>query len=233
MRQMMEGVVLNGTGRRAVLQGYTSGGKTGSAQIYDPKTGVYTHTYNASFLGFAPVGNPRVVVAVTLHATKGGSAGFGGARAAPVFREVAMTALRMLDVPKDLPDVVPVSKNKKEESDLSAVGSDDGAVAVTAARMAKAEGAPNDITQDGDALRARAVSSVTSPLVREDTSPSNQRPFLSVPNFHGMTVRAVAEESTAAGVRVEFIGEGLASNQDPPAGANLRPGMAVKVQFKR
>jgi hypothetical protein len=48
-----------------------------------------------------------------------------------------------------------------------------------------------------------------------------------------MTKRAVLEESTAAGVRVEIFGDGLASNQDPPAGANLRPGMAVKVVFKR
>jgi cell division protein FtsI/penicillin-binding protein 2 len=82
MRQMMEGVVLEGTGRKAVLAGYTSAGKTGSAQIYDPVSHTYTHTYNASFLGFAPVGNPRVVIAVTLHGTGGGSAGFGGARAA-------------------------------------------------------------------------------------------------------------------------------------------------------
>src|SRR5712691_1009130 len=58
MRQMMEGVVLHGTGKQAILRGYTSGGKTGSAQIYDFKAKAYTHHYNASFLGFAPVANP-------------------------------------------------------------------------------------------------------------------------------------------------------------------------------
>src|SRR5205807_1246014 len=105
MRQMMEGVVLRGTGRgHANLKGYTSGGKTGSAQIYDVKGHVYTHNYNASFLGFAPVANPQIVIAVTLNHTTGGSAGYGGPVAAPVFRAVAMDALRMLDVPKDLPE---------------------------------------------------------------------------------------------------------------------------------
>ena len=91
-------------GTYANLKGYTSGGKTGSAQIYDFKAHVYTHHYNASFLGFAPVPNPQIVIAVTLNDTAGGTAGYGGPVAAPVFREVAMTALRMLDVPKDLPD---------------------------------------------------------------------------------------------------------------------------------
>ena len=74
MRQMMEGVVLHGTGRGyANLRGYTSGGKTGTAQIYDLKAHVYTHTYNASFLGFAPVANPQIVIAVTLNGTSGGA----------------------------------------------------------------------------------------------------------------------------------------------------------------
>jgi cell division protein FtsI (penicillin-binding protein 3) len=275
LRQMMEGVVLEGTGRRAVLQGYTSGGKTGSAQIYDPKTRTYTHTYNASFLGFAPVGNPRVVIAVTLHGTKGGAAGYGGARAAPVFREVALAALRILGVPKDLPDrVLLASKSSKLESDLAAPGPDDGAVALAAARLAAAEETssefpfsgdvernPNKAVRGveaaqpselayGDTVRVRAVSSVTPPLARGGTpvaagDPStSQRLFFpeeaplakmagGVPDFRGKTLRAVLQESAAAGVPVEWSGFGLASRQDPPPGAVLRPGMAVKVQFGR
>ena len=59
MRQMMEGVVLRGTAKGyANLRGYTSGGKTGTAQIFDLKAHVYTHRYNASFLGFAPLAKP-------------------------------------------------------------------------------------------------------------------------------------------------------------------------------
>ena len=86
MRQMMEGVVLRGTGRgHANLKGYTSGGKTGSAQIYDAKAHVYTHNYNASFLGFAPVANPQIVIAVTLNHTTGGSARLWRACSCPGF----------------------------------------------------------------------------------------------------------------------------------------------------
>lgn len=113
MREMMEGVVLRGTAKGfANLRGYTSGGKTGTAQIFDLKSHVYTHRYNASFLGFAPVENPQVVIIVTLEGTNGGEAGFGAPVAAPVFREVAMAALRMLDVPKDLPDSPVTASNR-------------------------------------------------------------------------------------------------------------------------
>ena len=107
MRQMMEGVVLYGTGRLvAKLQGYSSGGKTGSAQIFDSKTHHYTHNYNGSFMGFAPVTNPAIVVVATVNGTHGES-GFGGPTAGPVFRAVATEALRLLDVPHDLPDQEP------------------------------------------------------------------------------------------------------------------------------
>jgi len=128
MRQMMEGVVLpGGTGTAARLEGYSVGGKTGSAQIFDVATKHYSHAYNGSFLGFAPLTNPAIVVVVTLNGTHG-TAGFGGAAAAPVFHRVASEALRVLDVPKDLPDPpAPALVAKREElNDLSIadVGSD-------------------------------------------------------------------------------------------------------------
>ena len=129
MRQMMEGVVLpGGTGYpRARLEGYSVGGKTGSAQIYDVASRHYTHTYNGSFMGFAPLTNPAIVVVVTLNGTHG-TAGFGGQAAAPVFHAVATEALRVLDVPRDLPDQQPPPEmaKKAEVDDLSIadIGSD-------------------------------------------------------------------------------------------------------------
>lgn len=228
MRQMMEGVVLHGTGLKyATIKGYTSGGKTGSAQIYDVKAHVYTHIYNASFLGFAPVANPQIVVAVTLNGTQGGNAGFGGPVAGPVFSKVAMTALRMLDVPKDLPDSLAPTRapTGDEVNDLSIA----------------------DLAGPGG---SRSVSSVTPPPVQADSSapaeestkePSlDRRPFLTsalvgpkVPNFRGMTLRAVLEESAARGVQIEVLGNGLARNQEPAAGSVLAPGVRVRVQFTR
>lgn len=100
MRRMMEHVVLDGTGKPAKITGYSVGGKTGSAQIYDPKTKQYLHKYHASFMGFTPVNNPRLVTVITIN----GSNLYGGVVAAPVFKDVTTSALRILNIPKDLPD---------------------------------------------------------------------------------------------------------------------------------
>jgi len=180
MRQMMEGVVLHGTGKKAALAGYTSGGKTGSAQVYDLKAHVYTHTYNASFLGFAPVVNPQIVVAVTLNGTTHGTSGFGGAVAAPVFREVAATALRILDVPKDLPDGTALASKRSDAAvgnDLAIAGLGDAPDVWETPNSAHA-----DAPASGSPVRSRSVSSVTPPPVRAaasaEASEVDRRPFL-------------------------------------------------------
>jgi len=102
MRSMMQKVVLEGTGRRAILEGYTSAGKTGTGQKVDPATGAYSKTkYVGSFAGLAPLNNPQIVVVVILDSAVGPHQ--GGQVAAPVFRRVTQQVLEYLHVPHDLP----------------------------------------------------------------------------------------------------------------------------------
>jgi cell division protein FtsI (penicillin-binding protein 3) len=102
MRSMMEKVVLEGTGRKAILEGYSAAGKTGTAQKVDPITGAYSKTkYIGSFAGFAPVNNPQIVVAVILDSAVGLHQ--GGQVSAPVFKRISQQVLEYLHVPHDLP----------------------------------------------------------------------------------------------------------------------------------
>jgi cell division protein FtsI (penicillin-binding protein 3) len=102
MRSMMQKVVLEGTGRKAILEGYSSAGKTGTAQKVDPATGAYSKTkYIGSFAGFAPLNNPQIVVAVILDSAVGLHQ--GGQVSAPVFRRVSQQVLEYLHTPHDLP----------------------------------------------------------------------------------------------------------------------------------
>jgi cell division protein FtsI (penicillin-binding protein 3) len=120
MRQMLQGVVLHGTGRKAVLEGYSSAGKTGTAQKVDPNTGGYSKTkYVASFAGFAPINDPQLAVVVILDSAVGLHQ--GGQVSAPVFQRVMQQSLEYLHVPHDvqLPpngQVLLASRNVPESS---------------------------------------------------------------------------------------------------------------------
>ncbi len=109
MRSMMQGIVIEGTGKAAQLNGYSSGGKTGTAQKIDPATHTYSHTkLVASFAGFAPVSSPAISIAVVIDTPTVGSL-YGAAVSAPVFADVAQQVLEYLGVPHDQP-----VKTKKE-----------------------------------------------------------------------------------------------------------------------
>jgi cell division protein FtsI (penicillin-binding protein 3) len=98
--QMLEMATQSGgTAPLARVAGYRVAGKTGTAhKLIDGKYA--RNRYVSSFVGFAPVSNPRLIVAVVLDEPSAGKY-FGGAVAAPVFSQVMTTALRLLNVPHD------------------------------------------------------------------------------------------------------------------------------------
>lgn len=103
LRAMMETVVLpGGTAPRAQVMGYRVAGKTGTAHKLDARGGYAADRYVASFVGFAPVSNPRLIIAVTIDEPSAGQY-FGGSVAAPVFSRIMAGALRMLAVSPDAP----------------------------------------------------------------------------------------------------------------------------------
>jgi membrane peptidoglycan carboxypeptidase len=100
LRKILEGAVVRGTGREARLNGWSSAGKTGTAQKLDPATGLYAQNrYVASFIGFAPVDRPRLTIVVIFDEPRG--LGWGGYNAGPVFKRIAQYALTYLGVPSD------------------------------------------------------------------------------------------------------------------------------------
>ena len=101
VRAMLEMAVQpGGTAPKAQIPGYRVAGKTGTAHKLDG--GVYASKYVASFIGFAPASDPRLIVAVMIDEPAAGKY-YGGDVAAPVFSEVMAGALRTLGVQQDLP----------------------------------------------------------------------------------------------------------------------------------
>jgi cell division protein FtsI (penicillin-binding protein 3) len=248
MREMMEGVVLRGTGRlHARLSGYTSAGKTGTAQIYDRAIHHYSHFYNASFMGFAPVTNPALVVVVTIHHTSG-EQGQGADAAAPVFKAIMTEALRMLDVPRDIPEELEAKNNKKKKKTPEPKVEDDVSIAdlgapsimeeePSARQLLAQQMAPKPMESDeippakgGDAKTDVAKVEPAAP-VAPPPAPKAKGPV--VPDFRGLAMQAVAERAAAEGIQVMLEGSGIARAQMPLPGTPMRQGARVRIVFAR
>ena len=96
---MLKGVLApGGTASEVSIPGYQLAGKTGTANKVDPATGEYSHSaYVASFIGFAPASDPKLLCAVVVDEPQSGSI-YGGTVAAPAFGQIMSFALPYLDI---------------------------------------------------------------------------------------------------------------------------------------
>jgi len=255
MRKMMEGVVLYGTGKEAQLNGFSSGGKTGTAQKIDPKTKRYSPTMHvASFAGIAPVNDPVIAVAVVLDNPKGEY--YGATVSAPVFAEVAQQMLEYLGVAHDI-EVRPARANGKNSKRL-AEDDESGRTGDPNALYSAANDLPGDdplrAEQNQAAAQAPTVSAAVSaqPVAAQTPAATNaqqaattpQRPAsqasnsvvlsdarkFQVPSLVGLPVRKVIEVAAGAGFEVQISGNGTAREQLPAAGVMADPGTQIQVR---
>jgi len=220
LRRLMEGVVLDGTGKLAHLDGWTAAGKTGSAQKIDPSTGRYSRTQLiASFTGFAPISNPAVTILVSLDSPVGQHE--GGQVAAPVFKRVAEQVLPYLDVPRDVPvgpRLLQASYKNREVSDSAALE----------------DFAPTDFSGQPDQPPAEAAAA--KPNESKSQPPSvtvavEEGGDIEVPDLARKTMRDATKICIRLGLDPVLIGSGLATNQTPAAGVKVRRGAKLTVQF--
>lgn len=209
VREMMEGVILDGTGKPARLDGYTAAGKSGTAQMIDPATGrYYANKYVASFVGFAPVNNPAITVLVVLDSPEG--AHHGGEVGGPVFKSVAQQVLAYLDVPRD----VPLPSTEETARNLA-----------PPARPAVGDDSTEAAFQTAVAKRSTSQFSSMKTVAFGDPQAAI------VPDFSGKTVRDVIETCSREGLVPDLIGDGVALQQYPVAGSRLVRGGNVTIRF--
>ena len=215
VREMMEGVVLEGTGKPARLDGYTAAGKSGTAQKIDPATGRYSATqYNSSFVGFAPVNNPAISILVVLDSPVG--AHHGGEVGGPVFKRIAEQVLAYRDEPHDVPAPTDLETAQNEK--------------------ASRPGARRDAATDSAEARFQAAAAQTKQPASAATTVAFGDPnagAVVVPDLTGQSVRAVTEQCLRLGLVPSLIGSGMAVEQAPAAGAQVMRGSQVTVRFGR
>jgi cell division protein FtsI (penicillin-binding protein 3) len=216
LRGMLEGVTLLGTAKAAQLDGYSAAGKTGTAQKIDPRTRAYSATKHvASFVGFAPVSNPQVVIIVVIDEPAG--AYHGGDVAAPVFREVAENILPGLNV---MPDI-----ETKSAPQLIAQAPDDPE---KAAKLREEQ------------ERAEQERRATLPTVDNNGGRGGEvvyavgtKKAMLMPDLRGRSVRDVARTCQQLGLQIEARGEGRVLKQSPSAGTEVNTGQTIYVDFGR
>jgi cell division protein FtsI (penicillin-binding protein 3) len=203
MRQMMEGVVLFGTGKSAQLNGYSAAGKTGTAQKIDPKTHTYSKTrYVASFAGFAPVNNPAVTIVVVMDSPTKGSH-YGAEASAPLFHELAQQILEYLGVPHDQ-DLKPEKMIAQKSAPVEEAPPEEQPADLESL-FAEANHLPAD-----DPLSSAAASTGTAAPAEPPTAPANASEV------------AMAEAEPAGKDGLPPPGAGQAPPSADPAGAQAR-----------
>lgn len=261
MRKMLEDVVLRGTGGKAILDGYSSAGKTGTAQKINPLTHRYGSKYIASFSGFAPVNNPVITMTVILDSPVG--AHHHGSDAAAYWGPIAQQALEYMDVPHDVdvrnpqrkllrasakpedlmegsPDHVgeEVAENDLPDETTSPVSAAPAPVEassrkgiVPAGYHTPAESGPVSSRPGGTSAAADTTTTSNPPI--SGTVVLDVGAEKTVPSFLGKPLRTVIEESEKAGLEIDTFGSGVARQQNPPPGSRLPSGGHVTVQFAR
>lgn len=263
MRQMMQGVVLHGTGKKAILEGYSSAGKTGTAQKIDPATHTYSRTkYIASFAGFAPVNNPAIVCVVILDSPIGGH--HGGEVGAPVFNRIAQQVLEYLHTPHDVelpPNRQLLAAKQPKEQEAEEVSPDHLGDPIDVAEVQSASPISSPTVTPASATQARAsvvvpaalrqreaavdlpapppLSSATAVPGPERTPSSGtvvldlEQGGIVVPSFTGKSIRASIELAEENGLDLDAVGTGLARDQSPSPGSHVLNGTKITVKFGR
>ncbi len=234
MAKLMEGVVSNGTGKNAYIQGYRVGGKTATSEKIDDKneSGVADKRV-VSFVGIAPADDPQIAVLVVLDEPSIGYVS-GGAMAGPVVRNILTDVLPYIGV-------TPVYTAEEMASLSKTVGNYVGKTVTEAQSLAKNGGYTLKIVGNGTNVVTQVPKSgeklAAGGTVIVYTDTTSQIRVTAVPDVYGLTVEQATAKLQAAGLNISLVGnyfdgdDCIATKQSANLGEILNEGTVVFVTF--
>jgi stage V sporulation protein D (sporulation-specific penicillin-binding protein) len=228
--EILETVVSQGTGKNAYIEGYRVGGKTGTAQKIIPGGGYSTSEYIASFMGAAPVNDPKLVCLVVVDSPKGSF--YGGTVAAPAFKNIVRDTLRYLQVPAQVEGAQIAGQGVKTVNLPNVAG-----LSVTEAvrQLSNAKFKPETIgegtqvkvqlPQGGSAYQegSRVILYTSIP------SAGNNPETVAAPDLTGKTIGEVIELTEMLNLSFEVQGSGRVVRQEPVPGVQVPVGSKIIV----
>lgn len=197
-----------GTGKNAYIEGYRVAGKTGTAQKFID--GKYSQEkFMVSFIGYAPVDNPKIVLYIAVDEPNNAAAG-GGTVAAPAFREIVLKSLRKMGV---APNWVPEHNSETKEVKVKVPDMKDKNVSNAKAEL-KGKAMPYEIVGNGGTVVTQIPSagSMIHPTQRIYLI-TEQREKIAVPNMTGVSLRDALELSSLIGAKLITDGTGYVVSQ--------------------
>jgi len=223
MKRMLESVVTNGTGGKGKVEGYRVAAKTGTAEKYVPGK------YVVSFMGFAPVEDPKLAILVIIDEPSGGLI-YGGTIAGPVFQKVMADSLNYLGIEPEVENVeereqitVPDLRNLYIE-DAKKILAQNGL-------LVRVEGEGYVVTEQVP-MPGAEVDKSTVVLLKVSDSRTNKDP-VTIPDLRGRTIKEATDIINAIGLNIEIEGSGYAVEQNPPPDVEVSLGTTVKVVFSQ
>lgn len=232
MRDILEGVVEEGLGSPAAVEGYRVGGKTGTAEI--AQGGTYSDgNYILSFMGFAPADEPQYACIVIVDSPAGGG---NSEIASTIFSEIMGNIMNYYQIPQtEAPSAENENITEAEAGETVTIPDIDLPMNTEQARaiMAEAGLQVSDVTS-GDELVACLPASgtkVAAGSTVEFYSVSSGSESVVLPSFEGKTIKDVDIILNGFGLQSNLSGSGLAYRQQPAAGTAVNLGSEVKVWF--
>lgn len=227
MRDLLGSVVSEGGGKNARVDGWSVGGKTGTAQIY--KNGrIESNLHIGSFVGFAPVEGPEVAVLVIVDEAQV-KPDYGGTTAAPFAAQIFSEILPLLGVGKTDGSAQRASVTMPEVTgmhvkDARAILRESGIDFVTDGTQDVVTGQlpPAGTTVQEGFCAMLYVTGALAPTAGE---------FTQVPDVIGLPVRESAQAMRSAGLALDARGDGIAIRQSPAAGTYAAAGDTVTVEY--
>lgn len=227
MRDLLGSVVSEGGGKNARVDGWSVGGKTGTAQIY--KNGrIESNLHIGSFVGFAPVEEPEVAVLVIVDEAQV-KPDYGGTTAAPFAAQIFSEILPLLGVGKTDGSAQRASVTMPEVTgmhvkDARAILRESGIDFVTDGTQDVVTGQlpPAGTTVQEGFCAMLYVTGALAPTAGE---------FTQVPDVIGLPVRESAQAMRSAGLALDARGDGIAIRQRPAAGTYAAAGDTVTVEY--
>ena len=229
LRIALERVISDGTGSAAYVPGYRLAGKTGTSnKIVDGR--VAEGKYIASFAGFAPANDPKIVLLVMIDEPKGEY--YGGLVAAPVFSAVMRDVLLYLEIPpqddaKTENEAVPIYVPDVTGKDIAAAQAELREKELTARK----EGLGTTVVSQFPIAGARVLKNTNVILYTEDDDKPAEG-MVKVPSVIGLGLAQARNKLVDSGLSLSAQGKGFCVSQEPQGGSHVPAGSMVRAIFR-